>query len=164
MCDPSECACAKGHWVHMPGPARAHLQESSPVLEHLVSPEGTVSLTSQNMPGALFWAPQGPPCSSFKPGHWWGVERGFQNFPNTVAPGLGDHPLASSVELCVTVCWCWRDEGLCPQHLEPGISLSRWAKGNLCQCLKEAQDVGTNSPGDCLCLEVATEKGVPPGF
>lgn len=52
-------------------------------------------------------------------------------------------------------------KGLAPQHLEPGISLGRWAKGNLCQCLKEAQDVGTNSPGDCLCLEVATEKGVP---
>lgn len=80
-CDPSECACAKGQWAHMPGPARAHLQERSPVLEHLASPQGTVLLTSQNMPGALFWAPQGPPCSSFKPGHWWGVEeRGFQTF------------------------------------------------------------------------------------
>lgn len=80
-CDPSECACAKGQWVHMPGPAWGHLQERGPVLEHLVSPEGTVLLTSQNMPGALFWAPQGPPYSSFKPGHWWGVEeRGFQTF------------------------------------------------------------------------------------
>lgn len=53
MRDPSESACASGQGVHMPGPARAHLQERGPILEHLVSPEGTVLLSSQNMPGGL---------------------------------------------------------------------------------------------------------------
>lgn len=60
--------------------------------------------------------------------------------------------------MCVSV---GGKKDLAPLHLEPGSSLGRRAEEDLYQCRNEAQDVGTNSPGDCLGLEVATEKGVP---
>lgn len=59
------------------------------------------------------------------------------------------------------MCGVGGKKDLALQHLEPGTSLGRWAERNLYQCWKDAQDVGTNSPGDCLGLEVATEKGFP---
>lgn len=86
-----------------------------------------------------------------------GEGKGLPDFPHTVAPGLGDHPPdSSSLELRVR----WgRNEGPTSQHFEPGALLGRRAEGNLYHCLQEAQCVGT-SPGDCLSLEEAAEKGV----
>ena len=43
----------------------------------------------------------------------------------------------------------------------PRTWLGRQAEGNLYHYLKEAQYMGTKSPGDSLGLEVAAEKGVP---
>ena len=68
----------------------------------------------------------GPPCpSSKKPGLWrWvGEGKGLPDFPNTVAPGLGDHPLDIS-RLKLRVRW-GRKEGPTSQHLEPGALLGR---------------------------------------
>ena len=86
-----------------------------------------------------------------------GEGKGLPDFPHTVAPGLGDHPPdSSSLELRVR----WgRNEGPTSQHFEPGALLGRRAEGNLYHCLQEAQCVGI-SPGDCLSLEEAAEKGV----
>lgn len=86
-----------------------------------------------------------------------GEGKGLPDFPHTVAPGLGDHPPdSSSLELRVR----WgRNEGPTSQHFEPGALLGRRAEGNLYHCLQEAQCVAI-SPGDCLSLEEAAEKGV----
>lgn len=71
-------------------------------MEHLVSPGDTVLLTSQNTPEALFWVALQPPAPAASQGSEGGGAggEGLPNFPNTVAPGLGDHPLASSLKLC----------------------------------------------------------------
>lgn len=95
-----ECAYAKGQWVYTSGPTRARLQVGGPVMEHLVSPGDTVLLTSQNTPEALFWVALQPPAPAASQGSEGGGAggEGLPNFPNTVAPGLGDHPLASSLK------------------------------------------------------------------
>lgn len=152
------CLCRGSEGVYI----RVCMGESAsgrPVSEHQVNPGGP-HMTYQSKHAQITGL--GPPCpSSKKPGLWgWvGEGKGLPDFPNTVAPGLGDHPLDSS-RLELRVCW-GRNEGPTSQHLEPGALLGRWAEGNLYHHLKEAHScVGTRSPGDCLSLEEAAGKGV----
>ena len=58
------------------------------------------------------------------------------------------------------MCWCWGGkEGLAPQLLEPGTLLGRRAQGNSYHCLKEAQGVGTSSPGAALVWKQLQKRG-----
>lgn len=112
------------------------------------------------MPGPSVWTPPQPACPSSKPGRCGGEERGAPTF--LILCSRPWRPPSGVVYVGVG------EKG--PRTPTPRTwgSLGRQAKGSLCQCVKEARDVGASRPGTALpgsgCRKGGLSGSRGPGF